>query len=548
MARPPLPSFIAELVEDRRAANALLASIAALFAAGMDPKIMAPAATSTQAAIRAQPDIEGLILFVSVVTALLLLVGGALGDMTRARPIIYGGLVVSLVCAALATVVYLLAGNGGVVFTVVRFVGIASAAFVMPVALAMAATSYTGIPRATAIGIAYAGYGLGQGLSPTLVSLVPGNFLPAFLGSIVACGLALLVVRGRIPDLVRANRAERPLVAGNALWAGAVVLVSSGLLWVGAGWNNPLRWALILAGVALIVAFFLWERRRHMERSDAVRVERRPVTIALFVGLVIAMAQIVPMSQLPMYFGVGMGYGPIFGMVALAPLFVALVLAGPIAGFLLARFRPRALIAGGILAIGIGDILVAAVIGPTTTYLAFVIPLVLVGAGFVVATTVRTAIIFASVPRGLPATAAALNEASIEVGTRAGIVAVTALLAQVSMSVYTGSLAGRPQAEIDTLTATFEGVLIALGTPSFGAIAKAIQPGELVEYRVAYFAGIQVALLAGGAIALIGSAIAWFTLGRRNPLQTVYEHRDEREPGERASTEGASAPEMSAAG
>jgi MFS family permease len=528
MARPPLPSFIAELVEDRRAANALLASIAALFAAGMDPKIMAPSATSTQAAIRAQPDIEGLILMISVVTALLLLVGGALGDMTRARPIIYGGLSVSFACAILAMIAYLLVGNGGIVFVAVRFLGIAAAAFVMPVALAMAATSYTGIPRATAIGIAYAGYGLGQGLSPTLVSLIPGNYLPAFIGSIAACGLALLVVRGRIPDLVRPNRAERPLVAGNALWAGAVVLVSSGLLWVGSGWNNPLRWALILGGVALIVVFFLWERRRRMERSDAVRVERRPVTIALFVGLVIAMAQIVPMSQLPMYFGVGMNYGAIRGMVALAPLFVALVLAGPIAGFLLARFQPRGLIAGGILAIGIGDILVAAVIGPTTTYLAFVIPLVLVGGGFVVATTVRTAIIFASVPRGLPATAAALNEASIEVGTRAGIVAVTALLANVAMSVYTGSLAGRPQAEIDALTATFKGVLIALGTPSYEAVKMAVQQGEIAEYRVAYFAGIQVALLAGGGIALIGSAIAWLTLGRRNPLETVYEHSDER--------------------
>jgi hypothetical protein len=157
-----------------------------------------------------------------------------------------------------------------------------------------------------------------------------------------------------------------------------------------------------------------------------------------------------------------------------------------------------------------------------------VIPLILVGGGFVVATTVRTAIIFASVPRGLPATAAALNEASIEVGTRAGIVAVTALLAEVAMSVYTGSLAGRPQAEIDALTATFQGVLTALGTPSLAAISKAIEPGQIDEYRVAYFAGIQVALLAGGAIALIGSAIAWLTLGRRNPLQTVYEHSDER--------------------
>ncbi len=234
----------------------------------MDPKVLAPTATSTQAAIRAQPDIEGLILLVSVVTALLLLVGGALGDMTRARPIIQGGLAASLVCAILALIAYLLVGNGTVAFNVVRFVGIASAAFVMPVALALAATSYTGIARATAIGIAYAGYGLGQGLSPTLVSLIPGNYLPAFIGSIVACGLALLVVRGRIPDLVRPNRAERPLVAGNALWAGAVVLVSSGLLWVGSGWNNPLRWALILGGVALIVVFFIWERRRRMEQAE----------------------------------------------------------------------------------------------------------------------------------------------------------------------------------------------------------------------------------------------------------------------------------------
>ena len=51
--------------------------------------------------------------------------------------------------------------------------------------------------------------------------------------------------------------------------------------------------------------------------------------------------------------------------------------------------------------------------GPGTGYVLFVLPLVLIGAGFVVATTVRTAIIFASVPRGLPATAAALNEASL---------------------------------------------------------------------------------------------------------------------------------------
>jgi MFS transporter, DHA2 family, multidrug resistance protein len=525
MARPPLPSFLADLVADRRAAGALLASMAALFAAGMDPKVMAPMATTTQAAIRARPEIEGLILLISVLTAVLLLVGGAVGDTRRARPIITGGLAVSLVCAILA----LLLADSGTPFLVVRFAGVAAAAMVMPVALAMAATSYTGIPRATAIGIAYAAYGAGQGLSPTLVALAPGTYAPAFVGSIVACGLALAVVRGRISELPRPTAAERPYVYGTAWWASGVVLFAAGVLWLGSGIENPLRIGLIVGGLALGASFIVWERRRRVARTETVRIERRPVTIALFVGLVIALAQIVPMSQLPLYFGVGMGYGPFFGILALVPLFAALVVAGPVAGFLLARFRPRILIAGGVLAIGLGDLLVAAMIGPTTTYVAFIVPLILIGGGFVVATTVRTAIIFASVPRGLPATAAALNEASIEVGTRAGIVVVTGILAEVAIAVYTASVAGQPAAQADALVATFRDVLVALGTPSFHDVARAVQPADLEVYKAAYFAGVQVALLAGGLVGVVGSLVAWLTLGRRDVLQTVYAHRDERQ-------------------
>ena len=128
---------------------------------------------------------------------------------------------------------------------------------------------------------------------------------------------------------------------GTALWATGVVLFAAGVLWLGAGLDNPLRIALILGGIALGAAFILWERRRRAASAETVRIERRPVTVALFVGLVIAIAQIVPMSQLPLYFGVGMGYGPVFGILALVPLFAALVVAGPVAGILLARFRPR---------------------------------------------------------------------------------------------------------------------------------------------------------------------------------------------------------------
>ncbi len=270
-----------------------------------------------------------------------------------------------------------------------------------------------------------------------------------------------------MPDLERPTRAERPYVVRTALWAAAVVLFSAGLLWVGSGWENPLRLGLMGAGVALMVIFLVLERQRKMQHPESVRVERRPVTIALFVGLVIALAQIIPMTLLPQYFAVGLKYGSFLGIVAMVPMFMALVLAGPVAGILLARVQPRHLVGGGVIVIGLGNVLLAAIIGPTTTYLAFVLPLFLVGAGFVVATTVRTAVIFASVPRGLPATAAALNEASMEVGMRAGIVAVTGILAQVSLRVYEDSLKGLPADQVAKLTATFREVLIALGSPSY---------------------------------------------------------------------------------
>lgn len=293
MAGRPLPPFLADLTADRRSANALLAATVALFAAGLDPKVMAPTAMSTQAAIRANPDIEGLVLIISVTTAILLLVGGAIGDTTRARPIIVGGLAVSFVAAVLAIPLQ----ETGLPFQVVRLVGIASAAFVMPCALAIAATSYSGVARATAIGIAYAGYGAGQGLSPVLVTLIPGTFTPAFLGSMAGCAVALLVIRRRVGELQRPTRAERPYVLGTGLWAAGVVLFFSGLLWLGGGWDNPLRLGLMAAGVIVVVLFFAWDRRRHQDDVPDVEISRRPVTVALLVGLIVAIGQIVPMSS-----------------------------------------------------------------------------------------------------------------------------------------------------------------------------------------------------------------------------------------------------------
>ena len=146
-----------------------------------------------------------------------------------------------------------------------------------------------------------------------------------------------------------------------------------------------------------------------------------------------------------------------------------------------------------------------------------------------IATTVRTAIIFASVPRGLPATAAALNEASISVGVRVGIVLVTAIVAEVALATFTASVAGLPADEASRSVAAFRDVLTAVGTPSFDEIASAVNATDVQPYLDAYVAGVRAAFELGAAIGIVGGAIAWVALGRRDPLATVWEHRDERE-------------------
>ena len=524
MRRPPVPSFIAEVFDDPAARNGLLVGAVALVAAALDPKVWGPALPSVQAAIRETPQLEAVIMLGAVGGAALLLLGGAVGDSARARPIILGGLAVEL----LAGIAGLLVPSGPV-FIITRFIGHGAAAFVIPVSLALVATSYRGVARATAIGLAYGAYGAAGAAAPILLQLLPDQSWPAFLAVIAACAVAIWIARPRIPDLARPSTPERPYVVGTAIWAFGIVTLTVGVTWIGGSLDNPVRWALIVGGLLVLALALAHDRRRTREEADPVRIERRPAAVAVFVGIVIAISQTVPMMELPLYFHLVLGYGPLLAMVAVAPLFVALVVAGPVAGILLARYSPRTLVGAGAVAIGAADLMLWAIATPSAGYLLFVFPCVLVGAGFVVATTVRTAIIFSSVPRGLPATAAALNEASLSVGSRIGIVVVTAVVAETAIATYTASVSSLPAAEAQQAIAAFRDILTAVGTPSFTMVASAVGAVDAQPYVDAYATGVRAAFGLGGVAAVVGGAIAWLALGRRDPLVTVWEHSDERE-------------------
>ena len=144
------------------------------------------------------------------------------------------------------------------------------------------------------------------------------------------------------------------------------------------------------------------------------------------------------------------------------------------------------------------------------------------------ATTVRTAIIFASVSRGLPGTAAALNEASILVGSRIGLAALTALITQRALDLYAGSLPALDPAARDHAIGAFRDVLVAAGSPVIGQVLAALDRTDLASYGAAFIEASRESLLVTGVLALLAAPIAWVLLGRRDPLTTVWDHAEER--------------------
>ncbi len=523
--RLPVPSFLRDLGSPPNGPRVLLVAGLSMAAAGFNPQVLSPAVSSVQAAIREQPTINTLVLLVTLGAAAMLFVGGVLSDTNGRRSILLTALAALCISNAVS-----LAAAEGLFFSISRLVGAAAAFAVVPFALALVATTYKGVVRATAIGIVYAAYGGGTALAPVLLTLLgpTGPWWPAFVVGLAISGLALWWAWPRAPNLEAAAAGDRGYVIATAVWAFAIVVITAGAVDMGNRVASPIRLGLIGFGLVLIGAYFVWDRRRFRGSSRQQRIGRRPVTVAVAVGVVIGFAQAAPLFQLPLFLHVVVGYGVVLSTVAIAPFIVALVVAGPVAGFLITRFQPRTLVAAGLAAVGAGNVLVGLVLGRDLAYAALIGPLVLIGAGFVVATTVRTAIIFASVSRGLPGTAAALNEASILVGSRIGLAALTALITQRALDLYATSLPTLDPAAREGAIGAFRDVLVAAGSPVIGQVLGALDRTDLAAYGAAFVEASRESLIGTGLLALAAAPLAWLLLGRRDPLTTVWDHAEER--------------------
>jgi MFS family permease len=517
-----LPAFLTELTTDPVSFRTLIAACAAITAVALLPHVFDPAMPLTRLAVKQDPGVRSLLTMGVVMQAGWLLVGGAVADVLRSERLVriaLGGLIASSFVAILAStpVGLLLSAMGGGV----------SVALVLPFAVGAVAMTYRRAARATALGIVYAVYGAGALAAPALalVNGPTGSPWPAFAVCALAAAVAI-VITARLPDLPGAAPDHRPAIIAVAVFAFGVLAIAAAILQLGAG-PDVLGVGLMVLGVLALGASFLL-RREAGPALRAMRLDLRSVAVALAVGVVVGFAQAVPMLQVPQFFMVIQGSDPLLAMIAVAPFVVALFVAGPVCGWLLARIGPRTLIAGGAIAIGIADLIIAWVIGRSTPYPSFVVPFLLIGAGFVIATTVRTAIIFASVPRELPASAAALNEASIGVGSIVGVVVALVVTMQTALGTYRATLGGLAPDVIEARVATGRELLNAYGLRPLETILAGIDPVTLEQYRHAVMEGMRLAEIIAGSVAVLAGVLAFLAMGPRDPVRSVWELADER--------------------
>lgn len=189
-----------------------------------------------------------------------------------------------------------------------------------------------------------------------------------------------------------------------------------------------------------------------------------------------------------------------------------------LAGAVMRRLGRGPVVAGGLLAIaaGMGGI---AVVLDSSAYIAFAIPLLLIGAGDGLALTISSDTVLAVAPKDRAGAASAVSETGYELGTALGI----AILGSVLTAVYQGALRLPQGLPADVADAANE-------SPGEAFEAMAGLPEVLADrltqaVHVAFTEALQVTTWVGAAVLVLGSVAAWRLLpGKNASVEEMVSH------------------------
>ena len=365
-----------------------------------------------------------------LVYAVLLITAGRLGDLYGQRNLFAIGLFVFTLASALCgfsqnstelIAARILQGIGGALLT--------------PQTLAILTTIFPPERRGAAFGVWGGVAGLATLAGPTVGGALITYFSwPSIFFINVPIGiLALIATFLVIPDL-RPGRQHGWDVVG-------IILATAGLFGIVYGLIEGQRYSwgqiesypftipeVIGAGVMLIILFLIWERYQKEPLVPLGLFKERNFAVANWIAAAISFGMLSMFLPFTIYLQSARGFSALVAGLTLAPMSLTSMFTAPFAGRLADRIGGKYILLAGIVLFTIGMGTIAYVAGPDSTWINFLVPAIIAGAGIGMTFAPMTTVAMRNIKPQVAGSASAVLNTIRQLGAAIGSAVIGAVL------------------------------------------------------------------------------------------------------------------------
>ncbi len=426
--------------------------------------------------------------------AALVLGTGSIADRVGHRRAYVAGLALF----AIASTVCGLAPNAGALVAARAVQGVGAAAM-FATTFALLNSNYSGRDRGTAYGLWGAVSGAAAAIGPVLGGLLTEGaswrwiFFVNVPVSVLAIAMCVLVLQD-----ATVTTTARIDVAGMGLFTASAAALTYGLIRSNEdGWSAVGSWSFLVAAPVLLLAFVLVEQRIAAPMLDLRLLRSRSFVAVLIAGLVLSLAAFAAFTYVSIWLQSVIGLSPIeAGLVGL-PLSIAAFAVSAMMGRFVQGGQTGLIIGGGLLLIGAGGLVSAALVHGSASWPELLPGFVFVGVGAGMATPTLSSAAMAAVPVQRGGMAAGAVNTARQLGSALGIAVLGSVFA-----------------------ARAAHVLSERGVPSSNSVSQALSGGQAralvgrapaasraqldAAFHAAAVSGVQWALLISGLVGALG--------------------------------------------